>query len=237
MTDRDILIPPPSSLLPASRPSPVQDAGGPSARRPYQSWKADEPRFRDLVDIVNPLNHIPVVSTVYQRVTGDTPGFMSRLIGGTIYGGPIGLIAGLINGVSEAETGNDIGGHVASLVFPRGKDIDGRPAELLAKAPTDAVGAPPNETVAEASPTAKTPFPRLPLVFALTAGTSPQPLRPASATTPQAQFAALPPQAQALLADQGVARAMMQNLEKYDSLMRQRRLDLPAPGTQVSMLR
>ncbi len=49
---------------------------------------ADEPfGFGDLVDIVNPLQHIPIVSNLYRAVTGDHIRPSSDIIGGAIYGG------------------------------------------------------------------------------------------------------------------------------------------------------
>jgi hypothetical protein len=55
--------------------------------------------FLDVLDLVNPLQHIPVVSTLYRSLTGDqiSPGM--RVAGGALYGGPIGAglaTAGLV---------------------------------------------------------------------------------------------------------------------------------------------
>ena len=41
--------------------------------------------FWDFVDIVNPLQHIPVVNTIYRELTGDTIKGVSRVIGGGLY--------------------------------------------------------------------------------------------------------------------------------------------------------
>ncbi|HCZ12942.1 MAG TPA: hypothetical protein DHV16_12065, partial [Nitrospiraceae bacterium] len=49
--------------------------------------------FGDILDIVNPLQHIPVVSTVYRSETGDKISPGSRIIGGAIFGQLFGLIA------------------------------------------------------------------------------------------------------------------------------------------------
>ena len=37
--------------------------------------------FSDVLDIVNPLHHIPVVSTVYRMITGDEIGMGARMAG------------------------------------------------------------------------------------------------------------------------------------------------------------
>lgn len=47
-----------------------------------------------LVDIVNPLQHIPVVSNFYQSMTGDTMGALANILGGALFGGPLGAVAG-----------------------------------------------------------------------------------------------------------------------------------------------
>jgi hypothetical protein len=49
--------------------------------------------FGDFLDVINPLQHIPVVSTVYRMITGDEIGMGARLAGGALYGGPLGFVA------------------------------------------------------------------------------------------------------------------------------------------------
>lgn len=83
----------------------------------------DEPSFWDLLDVINPLQHIPVVNTLYQELTGDKIGVGARLAGGTLFGGSIGLVASAIGCIIEEETGDDIGGHVMALF----KDEDASP--------------------------------------------------------------------------------------------------------------
>jgi len=71
--------------------------------------------FLDIVDVINPLQHIPGVSTVYRDLTGDELSPAARVAGGTLYFGPIGLITSTINAVVESVTGEDIGEHVADF--------------------------------------------------------------------------------------------------------------------------
>jgi hypothetical protein len=47
----------------------------------------------DVIDVVNPLQHIPVVSTVYRWLTGDTISPAAELAGGALYGGAVGFAA------------------------------------------------------------------------------------------------------------------------------------------------
>jgi len=59
--------------------------------------------FADLLDIINPLQHIPVISTIYRAITGDEIGLGSRLVGGALFGGPAGfIVAGMQAGFEEA---------------------------------------------------------------------------------------------------------------------------------------
>jgi hypothetical protein len=64
--------------------------------------------FGDLVDMVNPLHHIPIVGNFYRELTGDEIKPIGKIMGGAIFGGPLGAAAGLVNLVAEQETGKDI---------------------------------------------------------------------------------------------------------------------------------
>lgn len=93
----------------------------------------DSPSFWDLLDVINPLQHIPIVNEIYQDLTGDKIGVAARLAGGGLFGGPIGLVASAIGCLIEEETGDSIGGHVVALF----KD-DENPAPQVAQAPAQA---------------------------------------------------------------------------------------------------
>ncbi|MEQ8667301.1 MAG: hypothetical protein RIC16_16395 [Rhodospirillales bacterium] len=84
--------------------------------------------FLDVVDIINPLHHIPGVSTVYRNLTGDEISPAARVAGGTLYFGPIGFAVSTVNAVVETVTGDDVGGHFASL-FGEDGDSDSELAE------------------------------------------------------------------------------------------------------------
>jgi hypothetical protein len=88
----------------------ADDVGGPSETS-EQAFG-----FGDLVDIVNPLHHIPLVSTLYENVTGDTIRPTGRIIGGALFGGFAGAAAGIANVIVEEETGKDMAGNVVALV-------------------------------------------------------------------------------------------------------------------------
>ena len=74
--------------------------------------------FSDLIDIVNPLQHIPVVSTFYRETTGDEISAAPRMMGSTLFFGPLGFASAFANVVVEENTGMDIGEHLTSWVTP-----------------------------------------------------------------------------------------------------------------------
>ncbi|MCW2239864.1 hypothetical protein [Azospirillum canadense] len=78
--------------------------------------------FDDVVDALNPLQHLPGVSAVYRQATGDHIGLAARLAGDFLYGGPIGLAGGAAMAMFEAITGDSPLGHIASLVEGDGTD-------------------------------------------------------------------------------------------------------------------
>lgn len=72
----------------------------------------DEPfGFGDLIDIINPLHHIPLVGSLYRELTGDTIRDSGRILGGAIFGGGLGVIAGFANTIVAHETGANIEDH------------------------------------------------------------------------------------------------------------------------------
>ena len=77
--------------------------------------------FFDFLDIINPLQHIPIVSSLYRAVTGDELKPFARIIGGALFGGPTGFMRGIAEAILVESSGKDIGQHVAAL-FDIGDD-------------------------------------------------------------------------------------------------------------------
>ena len=69
------------------------------------SMQTAEIDFSDVMDVVNPLQHIPVVSSLYRNMTGDEISAPARIIGGTLFGGPIGAASSLANAVVAEHSG------------------------------------------------------------------------------------------------------------------------------------
>jgi hypothetical protein len=73
--------------------------------------------FGDFLDIINPLQHIPVISTLYRHITGDEIGTPEKIAGDTLYGGVIGLVSSLGDIIFQAITGKDVGDTVYAYLF------------------------------------------------------------------------------------------------------------------------
>jgi len=82
----------------------------------FEPFGRDGFTFEDFIDIINPLQHIPIVSTLYREMTGDALDPGSRIGGGTLFGGPIGLVASVVNVIVDENTGKDVGEHVLALL-------------------------------------------------------------------------------------------------------------------------
>jgi hypothetical protein len=94
----------------AIAPGPPPAAGGPD-RDGYSGFS-----FHDLVSIVNPLQHFPIVSTLYRKFTGDTIKPLEHIAGDTLYGGWMGLVSSVANLVFEKSTGKDFGDTVLAFL-------------------------------------------------------------------------------------------------------------------------
>ncbi len=99
----------------------------------FQAFGADGFTFLDFIDIINPLQHIPVVGTLYREMTGDQIDPGSRIAGGTLFGGPIGAVVSLVDVAVEQSSGQDMGEHMMAL-FGGERENEG---VTLANAPSD----------------------------------------------------------------------------------------------------
>lgn len=105
----------PESIVPRLPSENAATASSEPSRLHMFAEDDDEPSFWDLLDVINPLQHIPIINSVYRELTGDKIGVGARLVGGTLFGGPIGLIGAALNTVLEEATGHDAGGHLIAL--------------------------------------------------------------------------------------------------------------------------
>ena len=152
-------------------------------------WGQKGFQFHDLLDAINPLQHLPVISTVYRWITGDTIGNIPRIVGDAIYGGIPGFVSGLFGVLIKEETGKDVGEHVVATLFGDSQsgptspgqsanqpELTTEEAAALAHAPVDRAELTPLPTVAAA------PVTPVPTADASTTPT-PQAATPAPAST------------------------------------------------------
>ena len=58
--------------------------------------------FKDLIDVINPLQHLPLVSNMYRSISGDEIGVIPKFLGGAVFGGPVGLVMALGSYIAES---------------------------------------------------------------------------------------------------------------------------------------
>jgi hypothetical protein len=112
-------------LEPKSPPGPGGPAPGGVGAGPNTGFKLfgkDGLSFDDILDTVNPLHHLPIVGFIYRAVTGDTISPASRITGGALFGGPLGLAASVADTMLKEASGRDTGGHLLALV--EGRDTE-----------------------------------------------------------------------------------------------------------------
>jgi hypothetical protein len=75
----------------------------------------------DFLDVINPLQHIPIIAQVYRAVTGDEINGAANLIGAIPFGplGGVGLIGTVAELAVKDTTGDDIGGNLQAMLFGR----------------------------------------------------------------------------------------------------------------------
>lgn len=92
-------------------------AAAPSSSGPHESvWGRDGFGFDDLVDVVNPLHHLPIVGQVYRGLSGDEVGMLPRIAGGLLFGGPFGAATSIVAAGIEAGTGKGPAAHALALL-------------------------------------------------------------------------------------------------------------------------
>ena len=82
---------------------------------PYEGTADAGEFFSTLLDMINPLQHIPMVSTLYRELTGDDINPAARMVGGAVFGGPIGFASASANVLLEQASGTDVMGHAIAL--------------------------------------------------------------------------------------------------------------------------
>lgn len=93
------------------------DFGAGAEGAPARAAPTAEFGFDDFIDLINPLQHLPIIGTLYRAWTGDAIEGPARIMGDALYGGPIGLVLGIFDAIVEQASGADVGGHVYATLF------------------------------------------------------------------------------------------------------------------------
>lgn len=82
-------------------------------------WGKDGFTFGDVMDMVNPLHHIPIISKYYQENTNDEICEGSKFIGDILLGGLLGGITGVISSLANTavrqQTNQDVMEHIIAI--------------------------------------------------------------------------------------------------------------------------
>jgi hypothetical protein len=52
--------------------------------------------FGEFIAGLNPLHHLPVIGTIYREVTGERIAPPMRVLGGALFGGPVGMLSSAV---------------------------------------------------------------------------------------------------------------------------------------------
>ena len=126
-------------MIPAAAPLsiPAITVSPPPAEKP-DGFKLT---FDNLLDVINPLQHLPVIGTLYRAITHDQIATPEKIAGDTLFGGLWGFVSSVADTAFEAITGKNFGDTVLAL-FTGDKKTD--VAASTANAPdAAALAAPP----------------------------------------------------------------------------------------------
>jgi len=183
-----------STLSSITAPAP-SGAAAPTATRPEFTDIGDPTKiasqslsFDEFLSAINPLQHIPVVGTIYRAITGDTILPAARVLGSALISGPIGLITSAADAILEQSTGKDMASTVLAAIGLGHDGASPPPAQYAAASPADGQPSPADTSAptvaqdASASTAAAATAPTSAAAAATTAATS-APVAPATANS------------------------------------------------------
>lgn len=135
-------------------------AGGAASSAPWsiggvKLFGDDGFNFRDVLDLINPIQHIPILGNIYRSITGDIAAPAIRIAGGALFGGPLGAAFAAANVALKqivhpdldaaplAEPGTALAARDAPGEAVEGKAVDGK----ALTAPAEAGSTPPGKAL------------------------------------------------------------------------------------------
>jgi hypothetical protein len=79
-----------------------------SANKADKAGDKGEDFFHHILDVINPLQHLPVIGSIYRAITGEHIGTIEKIAGDTLYGGLWGAVASVADVAFEAITGKSV---------------------------------------------------------------------------------------------------------------------------------
>lgn len=79
---------------------------------------AHEGFFHRLLDVINPLQHLPLIGTAYRAITGEHIGPVEKVMGDTLYGGLWGAVSSFADVAFEGLTGKSMEDTVLGWLSP-----------------------------------------------------------------------------------------------------------------------
>jgi hypothetical protein len=122
------------ATLPAAAP-PVLTPADQKTTQKSSDWDFS---FHNLLDIINPLEHLPIIGTIYRAITGTHIGIPEKIAGDALYGGLWGAVSGVADAAFEAVTGKDFGSTVLALFTGHHRDT-----AVASNVPTKVIVTPP----------------------------------------------------------------------------------------------
>ncbi len=90
-----------------AKPAAVADIKG-SQTADVKGVAKEEDFFDHLLDVVNPLQHLPIIGSIYRAATGDPLGAVEKIAGDALYGGMWGAVTAVADVAFEAITGKSV---------------------------------------------------------------------------------------------------------------------------------
>lgn len=103
----------------------------------FSLFGKDGPSFGDIVDIINPFQHIPLLSNIYRDMLGDTISPAARIAGSALFFGPIGAAFAVANVALQGATGKDAGDHMVAFMKEHGTPAETAVADAGAASKPD----------------------------------------------------------------------------------------------------
>lgn len=89
--------------------------------------------FGDVLDAINPLQHIPIVSSVFRAATGTAISGFAQIAGGALFGGLAGgVVSGLVSSVVDVAVKEASGKNIAEHVVATVEDAAKASADITA---------------------------------------------------------------------------------------------------------